>query len=184
MCVKIVTYNFCFNESVIGPIVPKKGLRQGDPLSPYLFLLCVEGLSNDIDAASTSGAIHGCKICSSAPVVSHLLFADDSYLFFQGTAEEAINVKNLLNNYEHCSGQAINYQKSGMFFSANMKQDKQREIADILGVHNDITSSNYLGLPSLVGRSKKSYSVISKIKLVNVSKPGKLSIFFKLVSRF
>lgn len=55
LCVKIVTYNLCFNNSVIGPIVPKKGLRQGDPLSPYLFLLCVEDLSDALHNALKTG---------------------------------------------------------------------------------------------------------------------------------
>lgn len=49
----------------------------------------------------------------------------------------------------------MNYQKSGVLFSANIRQDKQRELANILGVHNDITNSTYLGLPSLIDRSKK-----------------------------
>lgn len=62
LCVKTVTYNFCFNGAYIGPITPKRGLRQGDPLSPYLFLLCVEGLSNVLDKASYNGILHGCKI--------------------------------------------------------------------------------------------------------------------------
>lgn len=155
MCIKTVTYKFCVNGSLIGPINPRKGLRQGDPLSPYLFLLCVEGLSNAIDDASSSGLIHGCQISPTAPVISHLLFADDSFLFFRGTTEEALNIKELLINYEQSSGQCVNFQKSGIHFSANVNAGKRAEISQILGVSNDIRDSKYLGLPSMVGRSKK-----------------------------
>lgn len=61
----------------------------------------------------------------------------------------------MLNYYERGSGQAINYQKSGIFFSANVRRDKQEEIKNMLLVRNDLSNSKYLGLPSLVGRSKK-----------------------------
>lgn len=57
MCVKIVSYNVCLNGTLVGPIAPKKGLRQGDPLSPYLVLICVESLSNAIDEALSNGMI-------------------------------------------------------------------------------------------------------------------------------
>lgn len=67
ICVKTVTYNFCFNDSQIGPVTPRKGLRQSDPLSPYLFLLYVEGLSNALDTAAANGEIHGCKIAATTP---------------------------------------------------------------------------------------------------------------------
>lgn len=155
LCVRTVTYNFCVNGSVVGPVIPRKGLRQGDPLSPYLFLLCVEGLSNAIDDASSDGKVHGCQISPTAPIISHLLFADDSFLIFRGTTEEASNIKELLINYERSSGQCVNFQKSGIHFSANVSMEKQLEISEILGVNNDITSSKYLGLPSMVGRSKR-----------------------------
>lgn len=65
-------------------------------------------------------------------------------------------IKVVLNTYEVQSGQAVNYQKSGIFFSANVRRDKQREITDVLGVSKDLGEGMYLGLPSLVGRSKKS----------------------------
>ncbi|KAL8126745.1 hypothetical protein AgCh_013868 [Apium graveolens] len=158
MCVKIVTYNFSFNESVIGPITPKKGLRQGDPLSPYLFLIYVEGLSDALDEATTSGEVSGCRICPGAPMVSHLLFADDSFLFFRATVEEAMSIKQLLVNYESCSGQSVNFQKSGVFFSANVRRDKQLEISSILGVHNDLELeqmyNNYWWRSGKVGNQK------------------------------
>lgn len=50
------------------------------------------------------------------------------------------------------SGQAINFQKSGIFFSANMHTDKQDEIKNLLGVQNDLSEGQYMGLPSLIGR--------------------------------
>lgn len=67
---------------------------------------------------------------------------------------EAHAIKSILSKYEKCSGQSVNYQKSGVFFSANISQQKRHELSNILGVHNSIEGSNYLGLPSLVGKSK------------------------------
>lgn len=115
----------------------------------------MEGLSNAIDVASNNSEISGCQIFESAPVVSHLLFADDNFLFFKAPTVEATNIKSLLVNYEKCSGQSINFQKSGAYFSANFKSNTKKEISDILEVHNDLTNTKYLGLPSLIGRSKK-----------------------------
>lgn len=86
--------------------------------------------------------------------MTHLLFADDNFVFFQARSEEAEYIKGLLTTYERFSGQSVNFQKSGIFFSSNVRRDKQVELADILGVHNEITASKYLGLPLLVGRSK------------------------------
>lgn len=65
-------------------------------------------------------------------------------------------IKSLLNYYGDKSGQLVNYQKSRVFFSANVRRDKQNEIKDILGVYNEVRNNKYLGLPSLIGRSKKS----------------------------
>lgn len=86
-------------------------------------------MSNAIDAASNNGEIHGCQISSIAPTISHLLFTDDSFLFFQGTTEEAMSIKSLLVNYEKWSMQSINFQKSGVLYSANVSRDKELEIS-------------------------------------------------------
>lgn len=60
LCVSTVSYTVCFNGNLVGPINPRRGLRQGDPLSPYLFLLCVEGLSSSLRNAAAAGQISGC----------------------------------------------------------------------------------------------------------------------------
>lgn len=120
-----------------------------------MFLFCVEGLSNYLDTAAEEGKIHGCRISLTAPYITHLLFADDSFLFFNATTTEAMHIKQILERYANESCQAVNFLKFGVFYSSNVRRDKQNEIFAILGVHNDITTSNYLGLPSLIGRSKK-----------------------------
>ena len=89
------------------------------------------------------------------------------------------------------SGQVVNYQKSGIMFSSNVRMDKQLQLSAVLGVHKDITSSHYLGLPSLVGRSKKRVFGYVKDKVVKriqgwnskpISRAGK-SILIKNVAQ-
>lgn len=133
-CVTTVSYDVCFNGSTIGPVFPMRGLRQGDPLSPYFFLFCVEGLSNSLDAAAEEGRLLGCRISLNAPEVTHLLFVDDSFLFFKASTEEANCVKGILEDYAVASGQAVNFMKSGVFYSSNVRRDKQAELSAILGV--------------------------------------------------
>lgn len=155
LCITTVTYLVNFNGDQVGPVNPFRGLRQGDPLSPYLFIICVEGLSSSIRKAADEGKISGCCIHDQAPPITHLLFADDSFIFCKATIEEVGEIKRILQNYELQSGQAINFQKSGVYFSSNVRTDKQTEMRNLLEVHNDLSEGKYLGLPSLIGKSKR-----------------------------
>uniref|UniRef100_A0A803QDA7 Reverse transcriptase domain-containing protein n=1 Tax=Cannabis sativa TaxID=3483 RepID=A0A803QDA7_CANSA len=76
-----VSFRLRINNCLSHQILPTRRIRQGDPLSPYLFLLVVEGLSGIINAKTHSNSFHGISISRSAPTISHLLFADDSLLF-------------------------------------------------------------------------------------------------------
>lgn len=120
-----------------------------------MFLLCVEGLSTSLKNAAIDNLIQGCKISVVGPAITHLLFAYDSFVFFKATTEETRQIKDILQSYEVFSGQAVNYQKSAVFFSSNVQKDKQLEIKSLLGVSNDLGDSKYLSLPSLIGKSKK-----------------------------
>lgn len=84
-CVHTVSYSVVFNGRVGDSFRPTKGLRQGDPLSPFLFLLCAEGLSSLIRLAMRENILRGVKASRNGPQVSHLLFADDCILFGEAT---------------------------------------------------------------------------------------------------
>lgn len=82
-CVRSVSYSFIQDGEVFGEVQPRRGIRQGDPISPYLYILCTEGLSVMLRRHEEVGLIHGCVIARGAPLVSHLLFVDDCYLFLK-----------------------------------------------------------------------------------------------------
>ena len=145
----------CSNGQSVGNIKPTRGLRQGDPLSPYLFLLCAMGLQGLLKKAEANGEIRGVSICKNGPRVSHLFFADDSVLFCRAKEEECQNILALLSVYERGSGKKINRDKTNIFFSTNTQPDMQTQIQNILGVPAIRQYEKYLGLPALVGRAKK-----------------------------
>ncbi|XP_074378458.1 uncharacterized protein LOC141719995 [Apium graveolens] len=153
-CVQTVSYSFIQDGCEFGNIKPKRGIRQGDPISPYLYILCAEGLSSIIRRHEEVGLIHGCSIARGAPPISHLLFADDCYMFFKATAQEARSMKSILQRYEQLSGQAINLSKSTTIFSPNTDVTSSQEICDILQVQKSELPGNYLGLPMYIGRHK------------------------------
>ena len=73
-CISTVTYSVRINGMPHGHIVPSRGLQQGDPLSPYIFLLCAEGLSALIKKGVGDGQLEGIYVCRSRPKLSHLFF--------------------------------------------------------------------------------------------------------------
>lgn len=107
-CVSSVSYRLKVNGNLSESFVPQQGLRQGDPLCPYLFLLCDEGFSSLLKEAERTGAIRGVRVCPNAPSVSHLLFADDSLLLVRANKETTLHLQSILQLYESVSGQTIN----------------------------------------------------------------------------
>ena len=156
LCVKTVTYSILVNGEPKGMITPTRGIRQGDPLSPFLFLLCTEGLNGLFNKAAHQGHIKGYSLCRNSPRLTHLLFADDSLLFCRATLEECQRVLDILEVYGRYSSQQINQSKTAIFFSKSTSDDTRNQIKLALGVPEIIQYEKYLGLPSLVGRNKKS----------------------------
>lgn len=155
LCATIMTYSFKLNDAPVGYVQLGMGVRQGDPLSPYLFVMCTKGLSALVTRAESLGALQGIKVGRGAPSIHHLFFADDSFLFAMGTLDECMSVKHVLDMYEADSGQAVNLEKSCVSFSTNLTQYDQQFLADCLGMRRVAFHDKYLGLLVLVRKSKK-----------------------------
>ncbi|KAL0448321.1 UNVERIFIED_CONTAM: putative mitochondrial protein [Sesamum latifolium] len=134
---------------------PKRGLRQGDPLSPYLFPFCVEILNHLLVKAESRGELRGIAISRQGPRVSHLLFEDDTLIFCQASEEAMYCVRRVLKEFEAVSGMVVNLDKSEIAFSCNTPEQQKEDLVRILGVRVVERHTKYLGLPALVGRSKK-----------------------------
>ncbi|KAK3225473.1 hypothetical protein Dsin_005335 [Dipteronia sinensis] len=132
-CVSTVNYSFKLNGEILGNINPSRGLRQGDPLSPYLFLICVEGLSSLIHKALSSKKISGFKCSRKGPNISHLFFADDNLIFTKADDNNCLEVRKVLETYSSASGQLVNYGKSAMCFSASISDREGDRLASIVG---------------------------------------------------
>lgn len=103
-CVTSASFLVLVNGHIGQEFKAERGLRQGWPLSPFLFILCAEGLSSLVSSVVWSGEIKGLKVAHGLPVISHLFFVDDSLLFVEASDKAALAWKQILCLYERASG--------------------------------------------------------------------------------
>uniref|UniRef100_A0A8I6YHP9 Reverse transcriptase domain-containing protein n=1 Tax=Hordeum vulgare subsp. vulgare TaxID=112509 RepID=A0A8I6YHP9_HORVV len=154
-CVSSVKYSVKFNGKLMEAFSPSRGLRQGDPLSPFLFLFVADALSALLNKAAREDALQGITICRGAPEITHLLFADDSLLFFQASQQQALLVKGVLNTFAAATGQLINPSKCSILFSSQCSAQVIQELKLTLDISQEAFESKYLGLPVPEGRMHK-----------------------------
>ncbi|KAL0320265.1 UNVERIFIED_CONTAM: putative mitochondrial protein [Sesamum radiatum] len=162
MCVSSISYSFVMSGSSFGTVTPQRGLRQGDPLSPYLFLLCMEAFCSLLQEAENEGHIRGVAVCRRGLRISHLLFADDTLICCQAIESEASSIQYVLNVYGKASGQEVNLHKSTVVFSKNVSKEVRDSLTNKLGIRWEERHDKYLGLPAVVGKSRK--EVFSNIR--------------------
>ncbi|GAA0151857.1 hypothetical protein LIER_10484 [Lithospermum erythrorhizon] len=151
---------------LIARLLAERGLRQGNPLSPYLFIICTEGLISLLNGEVSRGSLSGICLGQGGKLISRLLFADDTVLFGEATQGEARSIMSILQQYEVLSGQRVSVQKSAVMFSPNVGSVTWGAISNILGMREVTTHGTYLGLPSSIGSSKKDVfsSLIGRVK--------------------
>ncbi|KAF5465338.1 hypothetical protein F2P56_015356 [Juglans regia] len=154
-CVESVSYSILVNGIPQSVFSPSRGIRRGDPLSPYLFIMCAEALGSMISKGVEEGVISGVPFARGRIRISHLFFADDSLLFCKANAMEWGKLHNILKIYEDASGQRLNLEKTSIQFSRNTAKATQDFILSIAGVRSSMAYEKYLGLPTIVGKARE-----------------------------
>lgn len=154
-CVTSVSYTYLLNGSAQGLVRRQRGLRQGDPLSPYIFIMCSEVLSRLCKKAQSEEKLTGIKVGKESPRINHLLFADDTMFFCKSDSQECNTLLNIIHRYEMASGQKINPQKSAVTFSSKTTREVKDRVKLELGIEKEGGLGKYMGLPEMFGRKKE-----------------------------
>jgi hypothetical protein len=133
-CVTSLRYSIRINKGLSDPFTPRRGLRQGNPISPYLFLLCAEELSSLMKKEEQVGRLKGVRNGIISPAISHLLFTDDTVFFARADLKSINSLKYVLKTYSEGSRQKINLQKSTLFFDSRCPAHVKQQVMEVLGV--------------------------------------------------
>jgi hypothetical protein len=136
----IYSYVVCFFGELTQTFYPTRGIWQGDPISPYLFLLCAEGLSCLLKKKEQEGSLKGLGNGILGPSISHLLFADDNIFFTRGDKRSVTTLKSILQIYSEGSGQQVNLQKSSIFFGNRCLDDLKERVINELNIYKCSTA--------------------------------------------
>lgn len=189
-CVSTVRFSVKVNGGLLEPFTPSRGIRQGDPMSPYLFLACAEGLTALIHHYNSGFIDRGVRVCKRSPWISHLLFADDSLIFINANGASAARLNEILDIYHLASGQKVNKEKSAIFFSPCTSDTHREVVKQHLNIHIEAFSEKYLGLPTAVGKltseafeyiTESARSSVNGWAEKNLSYPGKEALIKSVV---
>ena len=150
-CVTSASFSILINGQPSQLFGASRGLRQGDPLSPYLFIIMAEGLGRFIKYQVSQNAIQGWRWGNGLPSLSHLQFVDDSALAGLARIKEAEAFRHALDIYLAASGQKVNEHKSSIYFF-NTPDSIQHRIVGILRFQIGSLPLTYLGIPIVVSR--------------------------------
>ena len=165
ICVTSAHYAIFVNGILTGKIIITRGIRQGDSISLYIFLICAEVLSSSLLKVDRKCVLEGVLTSKRGPRLNHLFFADDSLLFCRADMCHWSCLSNLLKNYEIALGQKLNTSKTAIFFSRNTPQEAWEKILEESRIPSSQRYDTYLGLPTLVGKSrtKEFKGIIDKV---------------------
>jgi hypothetical protein len=125
-------FSILINDIPSRPFTPARGIRQGDPLSPFLFIILVEGLGHSIQAAVANRTLKGMPMDGINSPISHSQFLDETLMMGSPTIQEALTILSIINTFCEASGMDINKDNSHIFFF-NTLLSIQLQISDILG---------------------------------------------------
>lgn len=141
-----IFFSILINGTPSKCFMPTRGIRQGDPLSPFIFVLAAEGLGRLIKQKIQTGRLRGLNLHRGSDTQSHQQFVDDTMLMAHPAVQEARELKNTLTLFAEASGMAANPGKSSIYFF-NTPSVTQRNIVRILGFQTGVLPTKYLGVP-------------------------------------
>lgn len=154
-CITSAKLAVLWNENILPKFLPTRGLRQGDPLSPYLFILCMETLAHRIQQATATRGWKPVQVCRGGSVVSHIFFANDLLLMGEATDQQALVMDTILLEFCQESGQRVNRRKSKIWFSPNTDRVAMRRLSNLINMPITQNLGIYLGIPIHHGRIQK-----------------------------
>lgn len=146
-CVTNVSYSVKINGETSKWFKLEKGLRQGDQLSPYLFIICMDVLIQKLitESAKPNSSL-GIKLCPRGTKIPCLMFADDSFVICKATSSACNNLKSILDNFCALSGQLVNFHKSSLVLSQRVPNSKKASIASHFNMHSHGHLGRYLSV--------------------------------------
>ena len=154
-CVSGPSMSILWNGEKSESFKPSRGLRQEDPLSPYLFVLCMERLCHLIDRAVEDKKWKPTSLSRGGPKLSHICFADDLILFAEASVKQVRVIRKVLETFCRASGQKVSLPKSKIFFSSNVNRERGERISQASGIASTRDLGKYLGMPILQKRINK-----------------------------
>lgn len=151
-CVTTPTMQVLWNGKASPMFLPQRGVRQGDPLSPYLFVLCMERLSQAISTAVSHLSWQPIKLGRRAIPLTHLFFADDLLIFGHTKSDQVNIIKSTLQAFCDSSGHKVNPTKTKIYFSRNTTAPCRRDICQAFGYGETESLGKHLGVPLITGR--------------------------------
>lgn len=146
-CISTVSTSLLFNVGNLDSFCPSRGIKQGDPISPYIFILCMDFLGQLIQEKCEAQKWCPVKASRSGPSFSHLFLAGDLVLFAKANSDNCIAIREVLDTFCNLSGQSLSVTKSRVFFSSNVNQENREVLSDILEFLQTSCLRRYLRFP-------------------------------------
>lgn len=146
VCVTTVSYSIKINGTTTKHFSPTRGIRQGDPLSPYLFILSMEVFTIMLSLGSQnhkSGL--GFSLAPRTKKIPCLLFVDDSLVLCKGTTIACKNLKKVIDQFCSISGQLVNFHKSAMIFSKMITNSRKDQMEGVFSMTKPSSLGRYMG---------------------------------------
>ena len=151
-CITSTKLQTLWNGEPMEAFYPSRGIRQGDPLSPYLYVICMERLTHLIEREVQMGSWRPLRASRYGPALSNLAFADDLILFGDASLEQAETMKKCLDTFCATSGSKVSLSKSKIYFSPNTNAQTREAVCRSLDMEATTDMGMYLGVPTIQGR--------------------------------